>query len=237
LAPLQHRLDQFHLEALHILLLHDRQLTLHRHLCNAACRVLQHPQGRRHFLTQARGVLALLAKYKAREQRRTLLGREVVKGAVEHEFREQQLVARADLARDAPLLLDNVVGGGKAEAAQYTFATLELVELQHIVRCGDLRLDRGHPVLRRLLRGIERIQFVAAPAVLGDRCIRNALAQNLLLAEQLLKLDIVDLHILDRVEQREALREAAVHLGHVLADLCARLLEAQVLGQEQADPA
>lgn len=182
-------------------------------------------------------MFTLLAKDKAREQRRALLGRKIVKGAVEHELREQKLVARADLARDTPLLLDNVVRGRKAEATQHTLAALELVELQHIVRRGNLRLDGCHLVLRGLLGGVERIQLVTTRAVLRDRRIRNALAQDLLLAEQLLELDVVDLHVLHRVEQWEALREAAVHLGHVLPDLRARLLEAQILRQEQADPA
>lgn len=93
----------------------------------------------------------LLIEDEATEQRSHLLRRQIVKDTVEDHLGQQQLISRADLARDTTLLLDDIIVGGEAESTERTLAVLELVEVHDRVRGLDLLLDGADLSLESLL--------------------------------------------------------------------------------------
>lgn len=96
----------------------------------------------------------LLLEDEAAAEGRALLRREVVEDATEDELGQQELVARADLARDAALVADDVVGRAELEPTQQALAVLELVEVHDAMRGGDATAEIGHLGLDDDLLGV-----------------------------------------------------------------------------------
>ena len=81
--------------------LDDLELGLDGDLCDPSRSLLHDAQRARELVLELARLLALLVEDEAAEQGGALLRREVVEDAVEDHLGEQQLVAGADLARDA----------------------------------------------------------------------------------------------------------------------------------------
>lgn len=133
--------------------------------------------GRPERESKRRDASHLFVKDEAAEQRRALLRRQVVEDAPKDHLGEEQLVSTRDLARDAPLLLDDVLARREPEPAQGALAVLELVEVHDRLGLRDLFLGRADLELEGLLgrvlvveggEGRVRVQRVRDEARLED---------------------------------------------------------------------
>ncbi len=129
MGPGEYHLHQLGLEALHIFILAERQFALLRYFGDDPRLCLDFAERSCELFLWLRCLLALLLEDEATEQGRALLGRQFVEESVEEQFAQQELVARADLARHARLQLNHVGLVDEPQATENSLSTFQLVEL------------------------------------------------------------------------------------------------------------
>jgi hypothetical protein len=182
-----------------------------------------------------------------------LLGGEGIEDAVEDHLSKEELIAGADLARDTALEGDDVLGGAKVEATEATLAVLELVEVHDALSRRDALLQVADPIGLGLLQGVlivelgqafgvvqgalqqssfERLNFLRARASLNVLVTLPTAAAHL---DELFEGLVLYAHILDGIEEGDALGEATLDLDDVLKRIGPRLGRLEVLAEEYPD--
>ena len=83
----------------------------------------------------------LLLEDKAAQERGTVLRGHRVEQSAKHQFRQEQLVSRTDLARHSALHLHYIVMRRETQATEDSFSRFELLELQDIMDRVDLLFE------------------------------------------------------------------------------------------------
>mmetsp|Transcript_23621 Transcript_23621/g.59150 ORF Transcript_23621/g.59150 Transcript_23621/m.59150 type:complete len:251 (+) Transcript_23621:372-1124(+) len=211
------------------------------------------------LLAHALVLAALLLEDEAGEQRGDLRGRQRGEATAEHQLGEQQLVVGVDLAGDTTLHVDHVLACDVSQTSQHTLHALQLLLHDHrvgaakmpsyLLRLGaQLHLDGvqlqrraallREPVLRWSTgRLLSFIGDGGGSRLLEKRMRCQTFLERLHLALVASKGGVLDLQVAHRIEQRQTVRVATMHLTQTVGHGAPALRRAQVLGDVDSDRA
>lgn len=131
LGPRKDDLHELVLERLEILFLVQCQFAFLRHLRNDSGLLLNLTVRLGKLFLERRDFAALFLEDEATQACCTLLRRQFVEKAIEEQFAEHQLIARADFTSNTGFELNNIGIVDEAQSTQDTFPALQFVQLNH----------------------------------------------------------------------------------------------------------